>query len=80
MRAALRFLWNATSGHRLRPWRSEFLKWRIETYSGIWSEELTRQKVLAFLWRERRNLLRFLRWTEEMEGYRKQAQRSQRVQ
>ncbi|WP_238525606.1 MULTISPECIES: hypothetical protein [Acidobacterium] len=42
------------------------------------AEELTRQQVLAFVWRERRNLIRFLRWTEEMEGYRKQAQRAQR--
>ncbi|ACO32418.1 MAG TPA: hypothetical protein DGA22_11685 [Acidobacterium sp.] len=78
MRAALRFLWNSTRGHHLRPWRSEFLKWRIETYSGMKAEELTRQQVLAFVWRERRNLIRFLRWTEEMEGYRKQAQRAQR--
>ncbi len=79
MRAALRFLWNATRGHHLRPWRSDFLKWRIETYSGMKAEELTRQQVLAFVWRERRNLMRFLRWTEEMEGYRKQAQRAQRM-
>ena len=31
---SIRFLWNATRGHRLTPWRSEYLKWRIETYSG----------------------------------------------
>ncbi len=31
----LRFLWNATRGHRLTPWRSPYLRWRIETYTGI---------------------------------------------
>ena len=34
MGSAMRFLWNATRGHRLRPWRSDYLRWRIETYSG----------------------------------------------
>ena len=31
----LRFLWNATRGHRLAPWRSPYLLWRIETYCGV---------------------------------------------
>src|SRR5271165_4079522 len=35
MRYILRFLWNATRGHRLAPWRSPYLRWRIETYTGI---------------------------------------------
>ena len=69
MLGAVRFLWNATSGHRLRPWRSEYLKWRIETYSGMKAEELRARDVLGFLWRERWNLLRFLRWTGQMEGW-----------
>ncbi len=30
----LRFLWRATRGYRLRPWRSPYLRWRIETYWG----------------------------------------------
>ena len=32
MFAPLRFIWNATRGNRLTPWKSEYLKWRIETY------------------------------------------------
>src|ERR1035438_5643369 len=35
MHYILRFLWNATRGHRLAPWRSPYLRWRIETYTGI---------------------------------------------
>lgn len=67
MFAALRFLWNATRGHRLAPWRSEFLRWRVETYSGQRAETLTAKSVLGFLWAERRELLRFLAWTDEVE-------------
>ncbi len=68
MLAALRFLWNATRGARLRPWRSAYLRWRIETYSGQKAETLTAGDVLRFTWRERASLLRFLRWTAEIEA------------
>ena len=67
MWAALRFLWNATRGARLRPWRSEYVKWRIETYSGLKAESLRMRDVIAFVWREKGNLLRFLKWAGEME-------------
>jgi len=76
MFASLRFIWNATSGHRLRPWRSEYLKWRIETYSGLKADELAARDVLAFVWREKGNLLHFLRWTGTMESFRHAAARS----
>ena len=36
----LRFLWNATRGHRLAPWRSPYLLWRIETYTGVKMKEI----------------------------------------
>ena len=64
----IRFLWNATRGHRLRPWRSEYVKWRIETYSGMKAETMTTRDVLRFAWREKWALLRFLRWTGTLEG------------
>jgi len=72
MFAPLRFIWNATRGHRLRPWRSEYIKWRIETYSGMKAEELTARDVLRFTWQEKGNLLRFLRWTHEIDGFKNQ--------
>jgi hypothetical protein len=77
MISSLRFIWNATRGHRLRPWRSEYLKWRIETYSGKKAESLQPRDVIAFLWAEKRNLLRFLHWTNEMDEFRKLSSRSQ---
>lgn len=65
---AISFLWNATRGHRLRPWRSEYIKWRIETYSGMKAETMTTSDILRFTWKEKRALLRFLLWTGKLEG------------
>ena len=68
MLAPLRFIWNATRGSRLRPWRSPYVRWRIETYSGLHAEQLTARAVFGFAWRERRQLLRFLKWTAALEA------------
>ncbi len=69
MRYILRFIWNATRGHRVAPWRSPYLKWRIETYSGLKMKQIGFLEFWGFMWRERHNLMRFLRWTLEMDGY-----------
>ena len=50
MFAPLRFLWNATRGNRLHPWRSEYLRWRVETYSGMHAETMTTKDILSFVW------------------------------
>ena len=65
---AISFLWNATRGHRLRPWRSEYIKWRIETYSGMNAETMTARDIFRFTWREKWALLRFLSWTGKLDG------------
>ena len=63
MFAPLRFLWNATRGSRLRPWRSEYLRWRMETYSGMWAEKMSVPDIFKFMWTSRYELLSFLAWT-----------------
>jgi hypothetical protein len=65
--APVRFVWNATRGHRLTPWRSEYLRWRVETYSGQPAETLTAGKILSFVWATRWELLSFLLWTNQLE-------------
>jgi hypothetical protein len=65
----LRFIWNSTRGHRLAPWRSPYLLWRIETYCGVKMQQIGFLEFWEFLWRERHNLWRFLKWTGEMEHY-----------
>jgi len=67
--SAIRFVWNATRGNRLRPWRSEYLKWRIETYSGMKAEEITPGDMIRFMWREKWNLFHFLKWTGQIEKH-----------
>jgi hypothetical protein len=63
----LRFLWNASRGYRLRPWASPYIRWRLETYSGLHAEEITAAKFWQFFWREKAELWRFLRWAGRME-------------
>jgi len=67
MFAPLRFIWNATRGNRLTPWKSEYLKWRIETYSGKKADSLGARDVCGFLWHSRWELLDFLAWTGQLE-------------
>jgi hypothetical protein len=62
----LRFLWTATRGYRLRPWRSPYLRWRLETYSGIPAESIGFKEFWSFAWSHRAELLRFLRWAGRM--------------
>ncbi|MBZ5510653.1 MAG: hypothetical protein LAN70_05715 [Acidobacteriia bacterium] len=65
----LRFLWNATRGHHLAPWRSPYLRWRIETYTGVKMTDIGFLEFFEFMWKERAELFRFLQWTAEMDRY-----------
>jgi hypothetical protein len=69
MRPMLRFLWNSTRGHRIAPWRSPYLLWRIETYTGVKMTQIGFLEFWGFLWTERSSLWRFLKWTAEMDRY-----------
>lgn len=57
--------WRLTKGYRLRPWASPYLKWRIETWSGIAAHSITPRVFLRFCLEHRRDLLRYLRWADE---------------
>ena len=58
--------WRLAKGYRLCPWRSPYLLWRIETYSGLHADRITPREFWRFLWTQRRELTRFLRWAERM--------------
>jgi hypothetical protein len=62
----LRFLWIASRGYRLRPWDSPYLRWRIETYSGIPADSLDRKSFFRFLWAERASFWAYLSWTARL--------------
>jgi hypothetical protein len=76
MLSVLRFLWNATRGHRLAPWRSPYLCWRIETYCGVKMNQIGFLEFWGFAWRERAELLRFLKWTAGMPDYTREKPRN----
>ena len=66
MWSALRYYWVVSRGYRLQPWKSPYLRWRLETYFGPAAAELNGPEFFRLLWRERERMRRFLRWAEEM--------------
>ncbi|HBY63393.1 MAG TPA: hypothetical protein DEH78_26515 [Solibacterales bacterium] len=63
----LSLLWRFTRGYRLTPWRSPYLRWRMETYWGIPSDAIGFREFWRFSWRHRGELVRFLHWAVRME-------------
>lgn len=62
----LRFLWISSRGYRFRPWESPYLRWRIETYSGVPADSITFSSFFRFLWMERSALWHHLLWVNRM--------------
>jgi hypothetical protein len=63
---ATAFLWRSARGYRFRPWRSPYLRWRMETYWGVPADTIHFADFWRFIWRHRRDLLRFLAWAGRM--------------
>jgi hypothetical protein len=61
----LAYYWKVSRGYRLRPWKSPYLRWRMETFFGPEAEPASASHFLSLLWRERRRLQEFLAWTDE---------------
>ncbi len=61
-----RYAWIASRGYRWRPWKSSYLRWRIETFSGIHADQIDFKTFWKFLWTYRRELAELMRWTGEM--------------
>jgi hypothetical protein len=55
-------MWRLARGYRLRPWRSPYLRWRIETYSGMHADQIDFRTFWSFVWRRRAELARYLHW------------------
>ncbi|HEV3254466.1 MAG TPA: hypothetical protein VG033_08665 [Candidatus Acidoferrales bacterium] len=63
--SALRYYWITAKGYRLRPWKSPYLRWRLETFFGAEAAGLDARGFLRLMWRERERMERFLKWVEE---------------
>ena len=59
-------LWRVSRGYRLTPWRSPYLRWRMETYWGVHAERITFGEFWRFAWQHRGELLRYLKWADRM--------------
>ena len=55
-------------GYRLRPWRSPYLRWRVETWSGLHADTITAGGFIRFAWEHRRDLWRYLHWAANKSG------------
>ncbi|MCL5097211.1 MAG: hypothetical protein M1608_06750 [Candidatus Omnitrophica bacterium] len=64
----LRALWKLSRGYRLRPWKSPYLRWRMETYWGLDAGEIGFAQFWKFSWEHRADLWRYLRWAERKAG------------
>jgi hypothetical protein len=62
----LALLWKMSRGYRLCPWRSPYLRWRIETYSGVEADRIGFREFWSIVWRDRRQFVRYLRWAGRM--------------
>jgi hypothetical protein len=61
-------MWRLSKGYRLCPWRSPYLRWRIETYCGLHADSISPRDFWRFTWHNRRELVRFLKWADKMDA------------
>jgi len=62
---ALHYYWIVAKGYRLRPWKSPYIEWRLETFFGADAAHLGAADFFRLLWRERARMARFLAWVKE---------------
>ena len=67
LRKVLRSLWNGTSGHRLAPWRSPYLREKIENHTGARMHGPGLLEFSGVMWRGRAELWRVLKWKGQTE-------------
>lgn len=66
MLAIIRFLWNSTRGYHCTPWKSPYVKWRVETFTGMKAEEMKAADIFRFVWRDKGELFRYLLWVDKL--------------
>ena len=62
MTGEIALAWRLGKGYRLRPWQSPYLRWRMETWSGLHADTITAGVFIRFAWQHRANLWRYLEW------------------
>ncbi len=62
----MRFWWVGCKGHRLTPWRSPYLRWRVETFTGKPAGSLLLSDFIVLFKAERKQMGSYLGWLGEM--------------
>ncbi|HKM89994.1 MAG TPA: hypothetical protein VJX29_05220 [Candidatus Acidoferrales bacterium] len=62
---AARLYWIGAAGYRLCPWKSPYLRWRLETFLGPEAADLGFVRFSRLLWRERARLGSYLDWVAQ---------------
>jgi hypothetical protein len=65
MLTALRYYWITAKDHRLRPWASPYIRWRLETFFGGDMHALGPSEFFRLIWSERKQLSQFVAWVAE---------------
>ncbi len=63
----LRYYWRTAKGYRLCPWRSPYIRWRMETFYGGDMHNLSAGEFFRAMWKDRQAMREFLRWVAERE-------------
>jgi len=71
---ALRYYWSVAKGYRLAPWKSPYIRWRMETFFGHEAANLDAGKFFRLIWRERARTRRFLAWVAQRRAAQRVAQ------
>jgi len=69
----MHYYWIAAKGYRLRPWKSPYLQWRLETFFGQDAADLDAGKFFHLLWRERDRVEHFLDWVAQRKAEQREA-------
>lgn len=59
-------------GYRFKPWKSPAIRFRFHTAFGTDQDNLTAKQMFSIMWRERKQLIAFARWVDEMKMLAKQ--------
>jgi hypothetical protein len=70
---ALRYYWIISKGHRLSPWKSPYIQWRMETFFGHEAANLSAGQFFRLMWRERVRMEHFLDWVAHQRARRRSA-------
>ena len=62
---AMHYYWISAKGYRLRPWKSPYIQWRLETFFGQDAADLDAGKFFRLMWRERNRVEHFLDWVAQ---------------